>query len=278
LTSTFVNHNSFATYAGIATMAICGLLLRQYRHELSGSAGLHRLTIAWLMETTGRSGAALLAGAFSLLTSVLLTGSRAGVLAAMLGLIVLGSLTFGRRKEHGARPVAMVIFSIVLVAATLFGFGELFVGNLTERGVGDTNRMSVYLIAFRSILDSPLWGFGYGTFMDVFPMYRDRSVSVQGAWQQAHNTYLEVFQGLGVVFGAMLVGSVVMLVLRCVRGAITRQENTTVPCVAVAAASLVGFHALVDFSLQIQAVALTFVALLGAGVAQSESSRVILAD
>jgi hypothetical protein len=276
LTSTFGNHNSFATYAGIATMAVCGLVLRQYRHELSGSAG--RLTIAALVETTGRSGAALLAGAFLLLTTVLVTGSRAGVIATMLGLIVLGGLTFVRRNEHGARPLVIVIFSLVFVAATLFGFGELFIANLTERGVGDTNRMSVYLITLRSIFDAPFWGFGYGTFMDVFPMYRDRAISVQGAWQQAHNTYLEVFQGLGVVFGTMLVGSVVLLVLRCLRGAITRQENTMVPCVAVAAASLVGLHALVDFSLQIQAVALTFAAVLGAGVAQSESSRVILAD
>ena len=58
----------------------------------------------------------------------------------------------------------------------------------------------------------------------------------------------------------------------------TRQENVTVPRVAVAAAFLVGVHALVDFSLQIQAVALTFMAVLGAGVAQSASSRLALND
>jgi hypothetical protein len=26
-------------------------------------------------------------------------------------------------------------------------------------------------------------------------MYRDRSISVHGTWEQAHNTYLEIFQG-----------------------------------------------------------------------------------
>jgi hypothetical protein len=41
---------------------------------------------------------------------------------------------------------------------------------------------------------------------------------------------------------------------------------------------MVGAHALVDFSLQMQAVVLTFVAALGAGVAQSESSRASLED
>ena len=94
----------------------------------------------------------------------------------------------------------------------------------------------------------------------------------------AHNTYLEVFQGLGLLFGSMLVASVVLLVLRCVKGAMTRQENETMPCVAAGVAFLLGVHSLVDFSLQIQAIAITFMALLGAGVAQSESSRLMLED
>jgi hypothetical protein len=58
----------------------------------------------------------------------------------------------------------------------------------------------------------------------------------------------------------------------------TRQENETIPCVAAGVAFLVGIHSLADFSLQIQAIAVTFMALLGAGVAQSKSSRLMLAD
>jgi len=130
----------------------------------------------------------------------------------------------------------------------------------------------------RSILDSPLLGYGYGTFADVFPMFRDQSVGTFGKWEMAHNTYLEVFQGVGLLFGSMLVASVVLLALRCVKGAITRQQNEMMPCVAAGVAFLLGVHALVDFSLQMQAVAITFMAVLGAGVAQSESSRLTLED
>jgi hypothetical protein len=43
--------------------------------------------------------------------------------------------------------------------------------------------------------------------------------------------------------------------------------------VAVGATVLVALHSLVDFSLQIQAIALSYAMLLGVGVAQSESSR-----
>ena len=143
--------------------------------------------------------------------------------------------------------------------------------------MGDINRLSVYLITLRSAFDAPFLGQGYGTFVDVFPMYRDRSISVDGIWGQAHNTYLELFQGLGLVFGLMLVLSVLLLVICCLKGAIIRRDNT-VALVATAVAALVGIHAVVDFGLQIQAVALTFAAILGAGVAQSLSSRLDLQD
>jgi O-antigen ligase len=93
----------------------------------------------------------------------------------------------------------------------------------------------------------------------------------------AHNTYLEVFQGLGLLFGSMLVTSIVLLVLRCVKGALSRQENE-IACIAASIAFLVAAHSLVDFSLQIQAIGVTFMAVLGAGVAQSQSSRLTLAD
>jgi O-antigen ligase len=240
--------------------------------------GLRRLRIAALIETTGQRGAVLLAGAFLLLVALLLTGSRGGVIATGLGLLVLGVLSFARGGRRATKSLEALIFGLFLITATLFAFGDVFIGTLLERGVNDADRASVYLIALRSIFDAPILGFGYGTFADVFSMYRDRSISVQGVWEQAHNTYLEVFQGLGLVFGSLLMASVLLLVLRCCKGATTRQENATVPRVAAGAAFLVGAHAFVDFSLQIQAVTLTFMAVLGAGVAQSESSRLVRED
>ena len=162
-------------------------------------------------------------------------------------------------------------------AAFLF-FGDIVVGKIARQGFGDDSRMAVYTIAMRSILDTPLLGYGYGTFADVFPMFRDQSIGMSEKWEMAHNTYLEVLQGLGLVFGLMLVASVVLLVWRCLEGATKRQMNETVPSVAASVAFLLGVHTLVDFSLQMEAIAITFMALLGAGVAQSASSRLKLRD
>jgi O-antigen ligase len=278
VSSTFVNHNSFATYAGICLVATCGLLLRLYSQDVAPSGAPLRLRLASFIEVTGQRGAALIGGAFVLLVALLLTGSRGGIIATIFGLFALAALAFGRVHRRAAEQSVVILFGIAFVGITLFAFGDAFIDHMTGRGIGDAGRVAVYVITLRSIMDAPLRGFGYGTFMDVFPMYRDKSIGVQGIWEQAHNTYLEVFQGLGLVFGSMLVVCVVLLVLRCVKGATTRYESETIPQIAASAACLVGVHALVDFSLQIQAVALTFAALLGAGVAQSQSSRLALDD
>ena len=157
-------------------------------------------------------------------------------------------------------------------------FGDVLVGKIARQGFQDENWMAVYAITIGSILNVPLLGYGYGTFADVFPMFRDQSVGTWGQWEMAHDSYLEVFQGLGLFFGSMLVASVVLLVWRCVKGAMTRQASEVIPCVAASVAFLLGVQALVDFSLQMQAIAITFMAVLGAGVAQSESSRLKLGD
>jgi O-antigen ligase len=225
----------------------------------------------------GGTGAVLLGAGFLISVALLLTGSRGGVSAGGLGIFVLTVLT-PKRGGHWAMPGVSISLGFLFVAVLLFLFGDPLADSLRERGISDANRLSVYSLTMRSILDIPLFGHGYGTFVDVFPMYRDRSINVFGTWEEAHNTYLEIFQGLGLVFGSMLLMSVFLLALRCVKGAKVRRRNATVPRVAAAATVLVGVLAVVDFSPQVQAVALTFAAILGAGVAQAESSRLALHD
>ena len=80
------------------------------------------------------------------------------------------------------------------------------------------------------------------------------------------------------VFGTMLITCVLLLVMKSVKGAFERRRDAIVCCVTIGVASLIAVNAFVDFSLQIQAVTLTFMAILGAGVAQSQSSQIDLCD
>jgi O-antigen ligase len=277
VSATFISRDCYATYAGIGFVVTAGLVLRRYRQEISDAAGSLRLLIASVIEGSGGSGAALLAGAFLTLVALCLTGSRGGLFATGFGLLALLLLGRGRESDRRER-LAAIVLPLFLIAVTLLVFGGIVEDKIEQAGLYDTNRMAVYVLTLRSIAGAPVLGYGYGTFVDVFPMYRDRSIDVFGLWAQAHDTYLEVFQGLGLVFGSMLIGCVVILAARCGRGALSRQQNATVPRIAASVTILVGVHALVDFGLQMQAIAITLMAILGAGVAQSESTRVALED
>ena len=277
VTSTFVNENSYATYAGMGLIAASGLLIRCYQRGAT-EGGSWRLRLAAFIEISGREAAWSIGAAFVGIAALLLTGSRGGVLATGAGLGVVGVLALRRSRQHRRRPVGAIVLILGLVSATLVLFGNIVAHSLGTSGLADSNRVAVLVLTARSILDAPLLGFGYGTFSDVFPLYRDQSISLQGAWLQAHDSYIEQLQGLGLAFGGMLIAALALLALRCWRGAIQRQENAAIPQVAAGAACLVGLHAAADFSIQIQAVTLTFMAILGAGVAQAMSSRVDSGD
>lgn len=276
--STFVNQNSFATYAGLGLLTTLALILRFYRHEVPHQEGLAAYRLGQFIEATGRRGAILLGLGCVILAALLGSASRGGALAAALGVFALLLLTFFRRRKGGLEQIEAIIFVTLALVAGLFYFGEALIGHIAGSGLADASRQAVYAIVLHSIADAPITGFGYGAFQDVFPMYRDQSIGNIEIWDKAHNTYLEVWQGLGVIFGTALIGALVGLAAKCFIGAHKRRRDASPATVGAAASLLIGVHALVDFSIQIEAVALTFLALLAAGVAQSRSTRYAVAD
>jgi O-antigen ligase len=267
--STFVNQNNYVTFAGIGLIAGVAGVLRLYRREQSQSGRLWRLKIATLINTTGSKAALPLAFVAVIMTALLLTGSRGGIIATALGLFALFIVSV--RKSGGSRRIDALplVFATILLTTAFIALSDTLIGRITAQGLNDQGRPVVWMVTINSILSAPVLGYGYGTFAAVFPMFRDDSVGVLGVWERAHNTYLEIFQGLGLVFGAMLVACVAVLVWDCVEGARTRKRNATIPATAAGVSFLVAAHALVDFSLQLQAVTLTYMAVLGAGVAQA---------
>jgi hypothetical protein len=278
VTSTFINHNSFATYAGMDLIVVCGLIVRLYRHEVAHEGGPASFKIAFFIEVTGRQGAMFLAIGFLLASALLLSGSRAGMLASVLGLLVFGSLSVQRHRSTLKHRRASIVFVAVLIATAFLVLGVTVLGRMAGQGIGEESRMAAYRSIISAIRNSPLSGFGYGTFADVFPLYRDRSVGVDGNWTMAPNAYLEVFEDLGLIFGALLIASIVLLAYQIMkraiarqRGAATQPSDATILCVVTGIAFLVGIHSYLDSRVLNQALTLTFAALLGAGAAQSVS-------
>ena len=129
----------------------------------------------------------------------------------------------------------------------------------------------VYALLEKSIVENSWLGVGYGSFEESFRLYRDETIT--GHYDKAHNTYLENIFELGMLPALALFLAIILPALVCVRGVWVRRRDWLYPALGVAASVLVGAHALVDFSLQIPAVALTYALIMGAAVAQSIPTR-----
>ena len=268
LTSTFVNRNHAATYLGIGAVIALALLwerLRWYLAKHGGEAGV--AAIAELMERNLR----LVLATLCLVIAVLLTGSRGGLLGLGAGIITVSCLAFAGARI-GARAGAVMAGIMVLAGLGLLRLG----GNTTlerlaqvdqEMTLAGANRLTLWQNCLDLIRERPLTGHGYGTFEQLFHLTRD--AGFERIWHTAHNTYLEHAVELGLPATLALYGGMLLLVGHCARGVLRRRRDRVLPTAAVGASAVVACHALVDFGLQIPAVAITYAAVMGIGCAQA---------
>ena len=91
-------------------------------------------------------------------------------------------------------------------------------------------------------------------------------------FRAAHNTYLENSMELGVIGAGALFCSIGILTLICFKGTKSRGQGAIYPSIGLGVTALVASHSLVDFSLQMPAIAMTYAAVMGASVAQSRKA------
>ena len=274
VTSTFVNRNSFATYCGLGILCALAYLFRALNRIAIDQSSLKRFVGDLLGGMTPWIMGAMAAVPLNL-AGLFLTQSRAGILSSALALVVfLVGLSFKLR----ARRLAALVFSGLTLLAALYYFAVSGAGfierleTLIGSDLAGNARLIVYRATIGGILESPWLGVGYGTFEDFFRTLR--SPEMPGRFIKAHNTYLENALELGIPAATSLVLAIALLARRALSG-IRRQRSAFVyGWMGFCATVLVGCHALVDFSLQIPAVAVTFATILAVGCSQSWSSRV----
>ena len=172
----------------------------------------------------------------------------------------------GEKNVSGWNEVLLVLFAALLVGVAFVGFGDVLVGQITAQGLYDPGRPAVLMVTLRSILSAPLLGFGYGTFSTAFPMFHDDSIGIWFLSGTRPTTPISRSFKVWVCYSARcLIACVVVLVWDCLKGARTRRRDATIPAIAASVSFLIGINALVDFSLQIQAVTLTYHGSSGRG-------------
>ena len=176
----------------------------------------------------------------------------------------------GMGLGHGAASLLGALIALFCVFAIFELSGAKFVERLANLDTTTEGRFLVWSDTLGAIADHLWIGSGFGTFEDIFPLYRS-AANDEFVWDKAHNDYLELLLTLGLPAALAIFAAFLLIGWRCLRGVFERRRNSVFSMVAVSAIVLVSIHAGFDFSLQIQAVALVFAMLLGIGLAQSYS-------
>ncbi|ANK82832.1 MAG: hypothetical protein TEF_20030 [Rhizobiales bacterium NRL2] len=268
LTSTFVNRNSFATFAALAAVAGLGMVMRGLRAGGGGMSAEPRPVI----HRPARISPEVWLCAFAVLILVIalvMTRSRAGLVAGGVGMAALGWAWFYRRGRLPGAPVLLAAAAASVVVVILAAGGGTFERKVDADGQELSGRPWLFQRTISAIADEPLTGHGGGAFESYFHGYKNAQFGGVYAISKAHNSYLEFAADAGAPALLLLLGIYAWIAGACIRGVRVRRQDAIYPAIGLAAAALVGLHALVDFSVQIPAVAALFAMLLGVGYAQA---------
>lgn len=259
---TFVNNNHYATFAGLC--ALIAVTLVRMDIPPRGEGEPLRARLRRILDRLGSTTGLYLAAFVLMVAGTILSSSRGGALSLAAGLLTTWFL--GRRRSLWV----FVGVGVGLVALLALPSGLWLITRFLSVAT-DVQRLQLYELSIQSTLLRPWTGWGVGSFESLYLIFQPTSLAL--FFDRAHNTYLELMLELGIPFGVVLPLVVVYIVVRCRLGLRERSRSQEVPALAIAGTALVGVHALVDFSLQIPAVVIAYVTILGIGWAQSWSSR-----
>ena len=266
VTGTFVNRNNYATYAGVTLLAAVVLAIRHYRARLRvadpalSRAGRTMEAMAGLPAVYATAGV-VIAMAWLQSHSRMGFASTAGAMVVLLALLRLTGIIRGW--------LILGVLALCAGAALLLVSGGGVIDRLDATSSFD--RASLFDDVRAMIGSTPWIGSGYGSFAAVFSLFRHPLFATGSDITQAHNTYYELCAEIGIPATILLCGAVAWLALLCLIAGFRRTRDQVIPILAFAATVLVGLHATTDFSLQIPGMVVTYMAILGVGVAQSWS-------
>lgn len=262
LRGTFVNPDHLATYLEIA-LAIAFAWgwwgMRRARYEPLLERKLVFLAppaLVWLFLFLGLA----------------FTGSRGGLVAAVVAVVAQGLLLARASRRRRLAPVGAVAalagLGMVAVVGVQQGFGRFASTSIYE--VTWNSRRQVYAATWELFQGFPWLGTGLGSFRDSLAM--TQPLDLPGTWWHAHSDWLELLATVGVLGAVVFLLGLIPLLVRLARGWASdhrRSEDRAAILAALGAMVSVAIHESIDFGLTMPACAVTLAALVGVAAAAS---------
>jgi O-antigen ligase len=270
VTSTFINRNSYATFAGMTLICTVALFIETITRPLPGMGGFMPGRQQRIEQYVVQSWHQLL-GIMLLTVALISTHSRGGFISTAVAMLVLLTI-FAGKSRFNIKALTAAIAGVLVVTFTAYLISNaLLLKRLDEISLESNIRIAVYENTVEAIRDNPLLGFGYGSFKQGYRLYHHDDIP--GLFHRAHNTYLENIFELGIPAATLLFLSILGVAITLFRGLLYRRRDWLYPAIGLTVTLQVAIHSLVDFSLQIPAVAITYASITGIAAAQSFSSK-----
>lgn len=255
-TGTFVNRNSFATFlafGAVIAVALAAGKLTESREEGDRRRFDPIVLIYFVALATTMS-------------TLLATQSRMGLFAAIVGCSSVMLVAMFRAGNILGRLLGLLPVLALALGVGFYVYGQGVLERLGSLESAADVRMDLYTQVVEMIAARPWFGYGGGAFEVAFPLFHRPPVSVDLLWDHTHNTYLALWVELGLIFGSIPLLLLAGATIRIVWGLTKSRADWTAKVAALGVIVTAAIHSLADFSLEIQANAMFFVALVALGV------------
>ena len=269
LTSTFVSRSAFGAFAGIALLVSLALMLHIAGRRAEGTSE-GQLSMIDRFDALPANFYILITGCLVLATALVLSHSRGAVAVSALGIGAMLIAMILRQKDRRWHLVSASIIIVVAGAIVLQLSGRVTLGRVLQLSEQGTGRDAIHSLTRRGIDAAPVTGQGLDTFRHLYFRYRDMNIPWESPrYDKAHNTYLELVLELGWIGFSLLMGTVAIIVGTILVGIKRRRRDVMYPIIGLGTTVLIGTHSILDFSVQMPAIAVIYSAILGVAFAQS---------
>jgi O-antigen ligase len=246
----YTNHNHYAGLMELLVPVPLVFCLSRYAHGR--------------IRTLAAIGAAVMA------STIFFSGSRGGMLAFIVELIVLGMVIIRMQRGTVVATRIGVFAALVVVLLIWIGGIELTkrvatIGTETKQELAGGLRTTINRDGLRMFAKKPILGWGLGTFPTAYPQFR--SFYTNFFINEAHDDYLQLLVEMGSVGFAIMVWYLVLFYRNAVKKLQDWPNNingaVTLACLLGCTGILV--HSFVDFNLQVNANAALFYVFCAVG-------------
>ena len=274
VSGTFVNKNHFAGYLEMVIPLTFSLLLS--RLEKRGQAAASKKILRPFDEKYMQ---VLLVGFLlaMMISALLLSGSRGGMISFAGGMLCLMALSYNRRLLRKRALIILFLIVIALGLAALLGH-DLIVARLQtlnelESDLSFQLRRDIWADTLSMFRDYPFFGAGLGTFSQIYPQYQSFPSDLRIDYVE--NDYLQLLAETGILGEILVISMIVFFFLSTINAWKQRQARWSIIFTAggLSGIASIWLHSFIDFNLHIPSNACLFTVIAALSSVAAHSQR-----